>query len=79
MSATMKLVSTTNNTEVILGNPDLTPDFIMTGKPETLLEIVNGSRIFVEASMTGEIDLQTSVGHLAALTDISVKRLLGEI
>lgn len=79
MPTTMKFISTTDETELVLGDADLAPEVIVTGKPETLLEIVNGSLVFVEASITGKIDVQTSVEHLTTLTDVSIKRLLGEI
>jgi putative sterol carrier protein len=79
MPATIKFISTTDNNELTLGDVDQTPEVIVSGDPAVLLEIVNGGLVFIEASMTGKINVNASVEHLVTLTEVSIKRLLGEI
>jgi hypothetical protein len=79
MPATIKFISTTDNNELTLGDVDQTPEVIVSGDPAVLLEIVNGGLVFIEASMTGKINVNASAEHLVTLTEVSIKRLLGEI
>jgi len=79
MPASIKLVSTPDNFELVLGEENTEHDVIIHGKPQTLLELVNGSLVFAEAAMAGKIKVNSSVEHLVILTQVSIKRLLGEL
>ncbi len=75
----IRLISTHDKFELVLGREDIEPEVTIYGKPKKLLELVNGTSVFVSAAMTGAVAVDASVEHLSVLTEISIKRLLGEL
>ena len=79
MPSAIKMVATNDNVELLLGGKDVEPEVTIYGEPHALLALVNGTLVFAEAAMTGKINVECSVEHLAILTEVSIKRLLGEL
>jgi len=79
MPSAIKMVATNDNVELLLGEKDIESEVTIYGEPHMLLALVNGTLVFAEAAMTGKINVECSVEHLAILTEVSIKRLLGEL
>ncbi len=79
MPLAIKMVANNDKFELVLGEKNIEPEVTVYGEPHTLLALVNGTLVFAEAAMTGKINVECSVEHLAILTEVSIKRLLGEL
>ena len=79
MPLAIKMVANDDKFELVLGEKNIEPEVTVYGEPHKLLALVNGTLVFAEAAMTGKINVECSVEHLAILTEVSIKRLLGEL
>jgi len=79
MPRAIRFISTTDPVELRLGDEQIEPEVTISGNAKTLLGLANGTSVFAEIAMAGKIQIETNVEHFATLTEVSIKRLLGEL